>query len=269
MKPVVSKIFIYPVKSFDAVELNEVTIGKRCLLHDREFAVFNQEGKYVNGKRTPRINELRSLFDMNDYTVIFRVQGESLSEKFNLLNDKAQIENYLSDFFGYKVFLSRNDEGKFLDIPGDSGITISSESSLKALADYFPEINIEQMRLRFRANIEFSGTEPFWEDRLFSEPGSIIEFNINEVNLVGFSPRARCIVPTRDPLTGITYPRFTKLFSEVRKKTLPEWSKLNEYDHFYYLNVDVLIPDSESGKTIRTGDGINIKGRKKLNSIAN
>ncbi|MBK7160290.1 MAG: MOSC N-terminal beta barrel domain-containing protein [Ignavibacteria bacterium] len=67
---------MYPVKSFDAVELNEVIIGKRCLMHDREFAVFNQEGKYVNGKRTPRINELRSSFDMNDYTVIFRVQGE-------------------------------------------------------------------------------------------------------------------------------------------------------------------------------------------------
>ncbi len=267
MEPVVSKIFIYPVKSFDPVELNEVTIGKRCIMHDREFAVFNQEGKFVNGKRTPRINELRSTFDMNDYTVTFHLNGDLLSEKFNLLNDKVQIENYLSDFFGYKVYLLRNDEGKFLDIPDDSGITISSESSLRVLTDYFPEINIEQMRLRFRANIEFSGTEPFWEDRLFAEPGNVIEFNINEVNLIGISPRARCIVPTRDPLTGITYPRFTKIFTEARMTTLPEWSTLNEYDHFYYLNVDVLIPDSETGKKIRLGDRINIKGEKKISPV--
>lgn len=267
MEPVVSKIFIYPVKSFDHVELNEVTIGKRCLLHDREFAVFNQEGKYVNGKRTPRINELRSAFDMSDYSVTFNLNGDLISEKFNLLNDKVQIENYLSEFFGYRVNLSRNDEGKFLDIPDDSGITVSSESSLSALMVYFPEINIEQMRLRFRANIEFTGTEPFWEDRLFSKPGNVIEFNINEVKLFGISPRARCIVPTRDSLTGITYPRFTKKFSEARKKTLPEWSELNEYDHYYYLNVDVLIPDSETGKKIRLGDSINIIGEKKISSI--
>ena len=259
MTPVVSKIFIYPIKSFDSVELTEVMIGNSCLLHDREFAVFNAEGKYVNGKRTPRINELRSEFDLHDYSVTFKIEGESVSEKFNLLNDKAQIENFLSDFFGYKIFLERNETGRFLDVPDNSGITISSKASFEKLTEYFPDISLTQMRSRFRANIEISGTEPFWEDRLFSEPGSITEFRINDVKLIGISPRARCIVPTRDALTGITYPRFTKIFTEARMQTLPEWSKLDEFDHYYYLNVDVSIPESETGKKIKTGDEIIIE----------
>ncbi len=235
MTPVVSKIFIYPIKSFDSVELTEVMIGKSCLLHDREFAVFNSEGKYVNGKRTPRINELRSDFNLRDFTVAFNSEDNIETEIFHLLNDKTQIEDYLSDFFGYKVFLKRNENGRFLDIPDDSGITVSSKASFEKLTEYFPDISLQQMRSRFRANIEISDTEPFWEDRLFSEPGISTEFRINDVKLIGISPRARCIVPTRDAVSGITYPRFTKIFTEARNQTLPEWSKLDEYDHYYYL----------------------------------
>lgn len=259
MTPIVSKILIYPVKSFDSVELSEAMIGNSCLLHDREFAVFNAEGKYVNGKRTPRINELRSEFDLNEFTVAFHSEEKNETERFHLLNDKSPIEEYLSDFFGYNVFLKRNENGRFLDIPDDSGITVSSKASLEKLTEYFPDISLKQMRTRFRANIEISGTEPFWEDRLFSEPGISIEFRINDVKLTGISPRARCIVPTRDAVSGITYPRFTKIFTEARMQTLPDWSQLDEYDHYYYLNVDVSIPESETGKIIKTGDEIIIE----------
>lgn len=261
MTPVVSKIFIYPIKSFDSLELTEVKIGNSCLLHDREFALFNTEGKYVNGKRTPRINELRSEFDLSNYTVAFHSEENSETEKFSLLNDKIFIEKYLSDFFGYKVFLKRNENGRFLDIPDDSGITVSSKASFEKLTDYFPDISIMQMRSRFRANIEISDTEPFWEDRLFSQPGSITSFRINDVNLIGISPRARCIVPTRDTVSGVTYPRFTKIFTEARKGTLPEWSELDKFDHYYYLNVDVSIPESEYGKEIKVGDKVIIDSK--------
>ncbi|MEZ4690515.1 MAG: MOSC N-terminal beta barrel domain-containing protein [Ignavibacteria bacterium] len=62
MTSTVSKIRIYPVKSLDPVELNEVTISERSLLHDREFAIFDENGKFVNGKRTPEINKAQSIF---------------------------------------------------------------------------------------------------------------------------------------------------------------------------------------------------------------
>lgn len=258
MTPIVSKIFIYPIKSFDPLELKETEVGKSCLLHDREFALFNADGKYVNGKRTPKVNELRSSFEFPDYTVTFQKNGDHSQEKFNLLEDKNRIEDFLSDFFGYKVFLERNENGRFMDVPDDSGITISSEASFIKLREFFPEINLHQMRSRFRANIEITNTEPFWEDRLFSEPGFSIEFRINDVKLIGISPRARCIVPTRDIHSGVTYHGFTKIFSEARKKTLPEWSSLHKYDHYYYLNTDIFIPESEYGKIIKTGDEVKI-----------
>ena len=267
MNPIVSQIRIYPVKSLDPVKLDEVIIGKRCLLHDREFALFNSEGKYVNGKRTPRINELRSVFDLSNYEVTFSEENGSSSQTFNLIEEKTEIEEYLSGFFGYSVSIHRSDNGKFLDIPDLSGITVCSEESLKSLLKFFPEITLEEMRLRFRASIEISNVEAFWEDRLFGKPDTVVEFEINDVKLLGISPRARCIVPTRDAATGQPYPHFTKKFVEARKSILPEWSLLSEYEHYYYLSVDTLIPDSETGKKIKIGDEIKIKGKKEMSVL--
>ena len=161
MIPFVSKIRIYPIKSFDPVILEEAVIGNGCLLHDREFALFNEEGKFVNGKRTNRVNEIRSDFDLDKYEVTFKKNGETFSNTFNLIEDGPLIEDFLSDFFGFRVFFARCSDGRFLDVPQYSGVTIGSKASLKKLTEYFPDISKEQMRLRFRANIELSDTEPF------------------------------------------------------------------------------------------------------------
>lgn len=260
MKPTVSDIRIYPVKSFDPVKVNEVIISERSLLHDREFAVFTEDGKYVNGKKTPELNKLRATFDLENYQMELRVEGSVDSFSFNLLDDQIRINEFLSGYFGYKVFIKRNLKGRFLDDPDYSGLTILSASTLKSLSGFFPEIPVELMRRRFRANIEISGVDSFWEDKLFDKQGNAVEYQIGDVKLFGISPRARCIVPTRDPDTGIAYPYFTKEFVGFRKSSLPENSLLPEYEHFYFLSVDTFIPDSEIGKTIKAGDDLNIIG---------
>ncbi len=267
MTPVVSKIRIYPIKSLDCVELDEVVIGRRVLQHDREFAIFNEEGGFINGKRTPRVNLLRSLFDIEKYSVTFREEGMDLSSTFNLIDDKDKIEDYLSEFFGFNVIIDQNKEGKFLDIPGSSGITICSEASINSLLEFFPGISEEQMRLRFRANIELSSVPEFWEDNLFGEPGTCIEYFLGNVKLYGVTPRARCIVPTRNSLNGDPYPYFTKRFVSARKDTLPESSLIPEYGHYYFFSVDTFIPDSETGKKISVGDKLEIKGKRKIEDL--
>ena len=78
------------------------------------------------------------------------------------------------------------------------------------------------------------------------------------------SPRARCVVPTRNPETGEVLHAFPKTFVNHRAASLPTWSKLDEYDHYYYLTVDCYIPASEVGKWIRLGDEVKIVGEKEL-----
>jgi uncharacterized protein YcbX len=266
--PSVSNIRIYPIKSFDPVELDEVTIGKSSLLHDREFSMFKNDGKYVSGKTTPKVNKLRAYYDLENYSVTFNEEGKNIFQTFSLNEDNCDLNKFLTDFFGYSVSVKQNKNGRFQDVPDFGGVTLVSDASLKLLTYYFSEISLKQMRFRFRANIVISNTEAFWEDNLFDVPGSVIEFKINNVTLYGISPRERCIVPTRDSMTGEMYPRFTKKFVEARKETIPEWSPLSEYSHFYYLCVDTFIPDSETGKVIRLGDELKIIGKKDLSLLS-
>ena len=121
-------------------------------------------------------------------------------------------------------------------------------------------------RKRFRATIEITGVPAFWEDKLFLEEGTAIEFTIGEVTLYGISPRARCVVPTRHSQTGEVIHGFPKTFAQQRARTLPQWSTLTDYGHAYYLSVDCYIPSTEFGKWIGVGDEIIII-RKKTFSV--
>ncbi|MBK7307132.1 MAG: MOSC N-terminal beta barrel domain-containing protein [Chitinophagaceae bacterium] len=55
VNPVVDRITIYPVKSLDGISLQKAQIGNGgCLVHDREYAILDSNGKFVNGKSNER-----------------------------------------------------------------------------------------------------------------------------------------------------------------------------------------------------------------------
>jgi uncharacterized protein YcbX len=158
--------------------------------------------------------------------------------------------------------LHQNKTGRFLDIPDYSGATVISTSSLMEVSKWYDNMNLEETRKRFRATIELEGVPAFWEDRLFSSNGNRIEFKAGDVTLFGIDPRARCVVPSRNPETGEVTHAFQKTFAKHRASTLPEWSTLNEFDHYYYLSVDCLIPETEIGKIVEVGNEVEIVGER-------
>ncbi len=263
--PTVSRITIYPIKSLDGVSLQKGMITEGgCLLHDREYAIADANGRFINGKANPLVHSLRSEIDFEKEIISFRHHDEATWNQFDLQNEKATIDSYLSDFFKIPATLVQNKTGRFLDIPDISGITIISTSSLQTVSTWFDIADLEETRKRFRRTIEISAAAPFWEDHLFSKEGTSIEFTIGEVTLFGVSPRARCVVPTRNPETGEVLHAFPKTFAKHRAASLPAWSKLDEYDHYYYLAVDCYIPASEVGKWIYVGDEVRVVGEKDL-----
>lgn len=258
IEPILNRITIYPVKSLDGVSLERAMITEGgCLLHDREYAIMDSVGKFVIGKTNPLVYSLRSTIDFVKKTISFRLKSESAWITFHL-QDKSGIESYLSDYFGTPVYFLKNSTGRFLDIPDISGATVISESSLKAVSEWYKNLNLEETRKRFRATLEIEGVPAFWEDRLFSADGRAVEFKIGDVTLFGMSPRARCVVPTRNPDTGEVIHAFPKTFAKHRAATVPEWSELDEFGHHYYLSVDCRIPDSEIGKILSLGDQVEI-----------
>ena len=265
-KPVVSRITIYPVKSLDGLSLQKAVISEGgCLLHDREYAITDEKGNYIIGKTNKLVHSLRTSFDPEIRVISFRQFNETTQVHFHLQKEKSSIESYLSDFFGVKILFHQNSTGRFLDVPDLSGATVISTSSLKEVSGWFDIMDLEEARKRFRATVEIEGVPAFWEDHLFSNEGKRIEFEIGDVTLFGISPRARCVVPTRNPETGEVIHAFPKSFVKRRASTLPEWSTLNEFDHYYYLSVDCLIPATEIGKAIETGDEVKIIGERVFN----
>jgi len=261
--PFVNRVTIYPVKSLDGVELQKAMVTEGgCLQHDREFAIIDTNGKFVNGKSNILTHSLRSTYDFENETISLKHNYDSVWNTFHLQNERVEINSYLTKFFSMPCELFQDKGGRFLDIPDQSGATVLSTESLKTVSGGFGNINLEETRRRFRATIELANVPAFWEDKLFLEEGTAIEFKIGKVILYGMSPRARCIVPTRNPVTGDVIHAFPKSFAKMRKNELPDWSTLNEYDHYYYLSTDCHIPDTEIGKWIHTGDELKITGRK-------
>lgn len=264
-RPVLQKITIYPIKGLSSQSLQEAVISEGgCLLHDREFAMLDASGKYVNGKANPMVHLLHSSVDFKKKVMSFKMHSESSWKDFHVEMELREIELYLSDYFKEPVKLVRNKTGRFLDVPDKGGVTVVSTESLQLVSTWFPSISIEEMRSRFRVTLEFDGVVAFWEDRLFSGVGKSVEFKVGEVNVYGMSPCARCVVPSRNPSTAEVVYAFQKTFSEKRNTSQPPGSKLNEYGHHYHLSVNCLIPPSEVGKVMRVGDELVINGEKRI-----
>ena len=234
-------------------------------MHDREYAITDADGNFIIGKTNPLVHSLRSAFELDDEIIYLRHQKETSWRKFHFRRDLSAIQLYFTDYFGIPVVLHRNMNGRFMDIPDISGMTVLSTASLQSISKWFDNMNLEEARRRFRATIEIEGVPPFWEDRLFLREGIGIEFKIGHVTLLGISPRARCVVPTRNPDSGEVTHSFPKYFAKQRAASLPKWSKLKEYGHHYHLTVNCYVPPTESGKWIHVGNEVNIVGEKNLN----
>lgn len=258
MKPVISRIRIYPIKALDPVELKEAEVGVHSLRHDREFAMITQDQRFINSKRTGRVNELRANYDLTNYTVRLSPRAGGSVESFHLIEDKRKLEMYLEDFFSEPVSLIQNNKGELMDIPTASSVTIVSEASLKSLHQEFSDRALEDVRLRFRASIELTGVDAYWEENLVGEPGVGMRIRVGDVEMIGVSPRARCNVPPRDPLTGVTDKTFVKRMMKSRAASLPQGSHLLKYGNLYHLTINTYIPETQQGKWLHVGDEIKI-----------
>jgi MOSC domain-containing protein len=251
-----SRIVIYPIKSLDGVSVNEARMTQGGILEfDRIYAIVDETGAYVNGKRTPRVQLLRTEYAPDFQEIAIRVTDEPARRHFSL-NDLAPLNHWLSEFFGFTVSLVSEAKSGFPDDRTAFGPTVTSEASLYEVARWFPGLSLESVRRRFRSNLELEAGEPFWEDRLFGKPGELKPFQIGKVQFLGHNPCQRCVVPVRDPDRADPIPNFQKLFMERRKETLPPWAEAERFNHYYRFAVNTSVPATEAGKTLRVGDSI-------------
>ena len=157
-----SEISIFPIKSLDRLQIqSSPLLSSGALKGDREFAIVDETSRVVNAKRNAKIHEIRSQYEWLNRSVTLSAP-ELTTEKFHLDGDRAEIEMWLSEFFKFGVHLEQNEETGFPDDPESPGPTIVSTQSLQCVASWFDGMTLEEMRSRFRSNLELDATKAFW-----------------------------------------------------------------------------------------------------------
>jgi hypothetical protein len=260
--PRLTNLRIHPVKSLDPVSVSEARIGPSGGLGlDRAWALYSEDGRWVNGKRTAAIHLIRAEFSPDLHSVTLSVPGDRRgipARSFPFPEGHDDAAEWFSLYFEQRIVV-RYSSGGFPDDTIANGPTIVSTASLQAVCEWFPGLSLDDVRRRFRTTLEIDGVPAFWEDRLFGENAqSIVRFRIGEVQFEGSNPCARCPVPPRDPFTGISLDGFQKRFTQLREATLPPWSPRSRFDHFYRFATNTRVSPSEGGRLLRQGAVLNV-----------
>lgn len=256
--PRLTRIAIHPLKSFDPLLVDEaVVLTNGALRHDRRFALVDPTGRFVNAKRTPAVHGLSLQLDPERRTLVAHRRPETNVHRWDIDQQRADLQRWLSDYFALEVLLIEEPEGGFPDDTEATGPTIVSAATWTVVAAWFPGWTLDDARGRFRANLEIAGVDPFWEDRLFGASTATRTFRIGDVIFAGTNPCQRCVVPSRDPITGEVWPEFARRFAELRESHLPAWSARDRFNHFYRLTTNTRLTALGSGR-IRVGDTVEL-----------
>ena len=258
--PKLGRIRIYPFKSLAPIEVTECRLTDAgSLENDRRFAFMLANGDFFNAKRTPQIHQIH--LKMNKDLTCFEFSRRTNSERItvNLNRGFEALEQWMLEQFQVSVKVCESNVLGYPDDTESPGPTIISKATLERITSWFPALNVDDVRMRLRANLEIENVPPFWEDRLFGakEKKERI-FSIGETSFQGVNPCQRCIVPSRDPQTGVVIANFAKHFQAHRKSELPDWSDRKKFNHFYRIATNTRLAENTQATRIRVGDYVRL-----------
>lgn len=257
--PHLAGIRLHPIKSLDGVQVPECRIGPGGGLElDRVWALCSPDGEGIYGKNTAAMHLVRAGFapDLGAVTLSTASDRRHVpAQTFAFPSGFTAAAEWFSAYLAQRVVVRYAAEG-YPDDTIRNGPLVVSTATLQAVADWFPEIDLEESRRRFRSSLEIGGTCAFWEDRLFREQETdAVPFSVGDVHMAGTNPCPRCAVPARHSQSGVEMTGFQKRFSELRQAHYPSWARApGRIGHFYHLGINTRVAPAEHGKVLRVGD---------------
>lgn len=254
--PKVIRIWLYPIKSLDGVRVPAANIlPTGALQDDRRWALFGEDEQILNAKKSADFHTLRVAFQPRAWEVTFRSEKTDESLSTDLNRDWQGPLDLICRHFGHEVHVREDLRVGFPDDLDSPGPTIVSLGSIRRVAEWFslPE---DEVRRRFRANIEVDSEEPFWEDRLLASGKAKQPFRMGAAHFLGVNSCQRCIVPTRNSQTGEAISGFQKRFAEMRAAEFPATTPPEHFDHFYRFSVNTQIDPNTHAWKILIGDDV-------------
>ena len=266
--PYLARIDRFPIKSLDGQTLTRSRVtAAGALVGDRRWKLVDRLGRTVNAKRDRAIHRIRATYDAALTTVELRWQDDGTAPDlppvtYSLDRDRDAIAQWCGRALGQSLTLVEDRDRGFPDDPNFWGPTLVSTGTLTAVARWFPELSLDTLRARMRTNLEIDGVSSFWEDRLAGaaaggpNDSAGIAIAIGEVSLLGCNPCKRCVVPSRDPVSGDPLPEFARTFAQRRQAELPSFAPRSRFNGFYRLAVNTRIPPSDRDRTLQVGDAL-------------
>ncbi len=231
-------IYIYPIKSFGGIRVDESQVLKPGLEYDRRWMLVDTNGKFLSQRTHPKMATLSVEWNNGEFQIIDKLNPKDRTT-LPLITQPNFTKNVQIWDDNVNAFLVDPSISKWiqqkLDIPCelvympesvnrpiDEKYAISDESV--SFADSMPFLLISQASLdklnsklknpvtmeRFRPNLVVSGTEPFEEDQW-----DIIQLGSVQFKIV--KPCARCIMTTVAQDTGFTSKEPLATLSKFRK----------------------------------------------------
>lgn len=255
---VLTRINLFPIKSLPGVMVPEARVlPSGALDWDRRLVIVDSAGQIVNAKRNAELHQFRVSYRLDVQTVQISAGGNPV-RAFHLVDELDALSDFLTCALGLEVRLIEDRERGFPDDEESAGPTVVSLATLKRVRGLFQGLALEDIRRRFRTNLEVSDVPEFWEDRLYGEDDVPIGFHVGNVQFGGTNPCVRCQVPSRVPDSGEETPMFAKLFAMFREETLPQWAPRRRFTHFYRLTTNTILLDAGAEGVIRVGDPVTL-----------
>ncbi len=219
--PILSAVYVYPIKSCGGISLQSVDLGATGLLHDRRWMLVDEGGKFMSQRRHPRMALISSLLTpdrlvvsapgMPDLEVPLedehggRIDVEVWGDAQRGAPVGGHADRWFGRFLDFPCRLVRKPEDDVR--PVDSAYARSGDQT--SFADGFPLLLISEASLedlnarlqspvpmnRFRPNLVVRGYGPYAEDGWGEMRVGDAVFRVAE-------PCPRCAITTVDQESG-------------------------------------------------------------------
>jgi len=235
--PVLSDIYIYPVKSLAGIKVSKWQVNDKGLLHDRKWMLIDSHNQFLSQRRIAKMALIKTQITDNSLVLststsgsislpLYPDNGEDVSvtiwkDQCTAKTTNKTADQWLSDFLDLECKLVYQSDDEIRTVDQDYALAsdkvnfsdgfpflITSKASLESLNQVMEQ---SLPMLRFRPNLVISHCDSYAED-------SWREITINNIPFRLPKPCSRCAVPTIDLQTAQSNKEPLKTLNRLRKK---------------------------------------------------
>lgn len=187
MNRTVTQLRRYPVKAMGGESLQRIEVDQRGLVGDRQYAVWDADGRLVTGKNSKRFRRRDEIFEFHAETDGDRVRIHRGSEHWDATD--PELDTRLAEIMDAPVSIAAEATEPHFD---SGSVSLIGSATLRWWQEHH---GIDADARRLRVNILVDTTEPFEEDNWI---GSELSIGSTRFVVTERVPRCRMIDVAQD-----------------------------------------------------------------------